>query len=750
MKRLTLIFLFSLFAFAGWGQKVVMNEGKVIRVDGKVIIQSYEIESSRIFAAMGTYPDKTRRRLIDNLVRGMKEDGEWSMLDFLHMYAAHAENSSLLNWINPGTFDATNISSTAFEINKGYTGDGVADYLNSNYNPLTQGVNYTQNDASFGVYINTNVTEDKFDFGYKIGAQFICLLSGYSGDKAYYRINDAVADYVVSTDSRGFWIASRTASNVKKLYKDKILVAEDVATSAPRQNQEVYTLCYNNGGSAASFSTKQVAVDFMGAGLTQTNVNNITDRINTYLEGIEAEMAEVINIKDSGASESETPENNYTYIQQTIDSEADSIVFGLAGESYTISQPLLFQSNKSYVFDAEIKIKDGTETLLTSDTSIGDALYSVADASDFNIGEYVGIWDDNSATGYDQKRATTGEIIDITGNNITIANTSNDGYEVSENATLGNIQNCVIMYRKENINIYGSGIINNNAANQSYIHPIWNDPVNEYQLAGCGMTIYDCDNVTINGDITFKNGCMHNLAITGQGSGGYKNTDITVKGITAQDVHEKNILVRFVTGGLFEDLTLKDALYEDGIIFYSGCVNIEANNINSENCGRGNFFWNSESNNNLIANNITTSGTGYGIYISAKNATISNITCSNPMLISRGYTVSDIVINNATFTGVVYDFVIRLTGAVDGITINNAVITGCTGIGIKTDDLVGGSLPIDVVFNDGGIYDHAGDKTSIQGGTDITFNNFEGLWMWLILLLIPNIRRKEEEFKIAA
>jgi len=30
MKRIALIFLFSLFAFAGWGQKIITNEGKVI------------------------------------------------------------------------------------------------------------------------------------------------------------------------------------------------------------------------------------------------------------------------------------------------------------------------------------------------------------------------------------------------------------------------------------------------------------------------------------------------------------------------------------------------------------------------------------------------------------------------------------------------------------------------------------------------------------------------------------------------
>ena len=43
---------------------------------------------------------------------GLKESG-------LHMYAAHAEDSSLLNWFNPGTFDGTTVNSPGFTINSG-------------------------------------------------------------------------------------------------------------------------------------------------------------------------------------------------------------------------------------------------------------------------------------------------------------------------------------------------------------------------------------------------------------------------------------------------------------------------------------------------------------------------------------------------------------------------------------------------------------------------------------------------------
>ena len=435
------------------------------------------------------------------------------------------------------------------------------------------------------------------------------------------------------------------------------------------------------------------------------------------------------NIKSYGATEVGTPAANFAFMQAAIDSSHRQVTFGKQGEVYVISQPLMLKSDCTYVFDCEIKIKDGVETLLTGNTIVGATVFPVASVVGFALGEYVGIWDSAAAMGYDQRRATVGKIIDITGLNITIDSISGDAYETTQAAKLGHVQNCVIAYRKENIKILGKGVINNNRDGQSYVHPTHTIGIVEYQLAGCGMTIYDCDYVEIDDTLLFKEAVQHNLAITGQGSGGYENTNITIKKLISQEAHEKNILCRYITGLVIEDIVVKDALFEDGIIFYSGVQNVTAKNIIATGNARGGFFWNSASNSNLVATGITTSGNGWGIYIQSKNAVISNVACGDACLIAAGYAVSNLEINNITFTNVnsIKGYVIRITGGVDGVTFNNAVINGCSVVGIKCDSLVGGVDPIDVVFNNGGIYNHTGAKTSIEAGTDIAFNNFEGL-----------------------
>lgn len=294
MKKLTTFFLIFLFALTLQGQKVLTYDGKVLTNDGKILIQNYVPESKIIFAAMGTTPDSDRKRLIDNFVRDLIDDGIWAKLDFLYILAAHAENSSLLNWINPGTFDATNVHVTAYEVDRGYTGDGANDYLNSNYNPNTDAINYLQDDASMGVYVRTDVAENNCDIGgYStiptISAQ---IFSRLAADGISTRINDAADLTPVNTDSRGFFIVTRTRANARRIYKNKISIGNDTQVSVGRPNIDIFILARNSNGSDGNHSIKQVSAAFAGSGMTQINVNNFHDRLETYLDALGAGVVE--------------------------------------------------------------------------------------------------------------------------------------------------------------------------------------------------------------------------------------------------------------------------------------------------------------------------------------------------------------------------------------------------------------------------------------------------------------------------
>ena len=291
MKKL--IFLFLLIPIIASGQITSKILPSLKPPSERIALAAYEAESEAIFAAMGTTPNDARKTLIDNLVKGLKDDGVWTLLDFFYLLAAHAENSSLLNWINPGTFDATNVSSTAFEVDRGYTGDGTADYLNSNYNPNTDGINYVLDDASFGVYVRTNVSEDAIDIGARDKTPPQALISLITrantwGVETWTRVNELSAMTVASTDSRGFYISTRTGTNQRDCYKNETNIISDNQVSVKLVDKEIYILCRNENGVPGYYSTKQIAAAFTGSGMTQTNVDNFTDRIETFMDAINA------------------------------------------------------------------------------------------------------------------------------------------------------------------------------------------------------------------------------------------------------------------------------------------------------------------------------------------------------------------------------------------------------------------------------------------------------------------------------
>ena len=74
-----------------------------------------------VYDAFTTKPSGADAALQNTMVTSLVGDGVWAKLDVLHIYAIQSgtESDTLINWLNPGTFDgtATNFSmSTGLEI----------------------------------------------------------------------------------------------------------------------------------------------------------------------------------------------------------------------------------------------------------------------------------------------------------------------------------------------------------------------------------------------------------------------------------------------------------------------------------------------------------------------------------------------------------------------------------------------------------------------------------------------------------
>ncbi len=225
----------------------------------------------------------------DTMVRVWIETGEWAEKDVIYVHAVHTNNNgeALPNWKNPGTNDATivlnggTMNFTAFE---GFqSSDGA--YVNYNWNPTDDGVNYVQDSSSVSAYIRTNVQEAGFDVSANAGiGGEIRLGTRWTSDLYLLKMNDNTDFGPANVDSRGFHHLTRTASNVRSIYKNKTLIGGDTVASINITNVDLFGLARNNSGSPDLPSTKQLSAVLFGGGMVQENVDNTTDPFETYMD----------------------------------------------------------------------------------------------------------------------------------------------------------------------------------------------------------------------------------------------------------------------------------------------------------------------------------------------------------------------------------------------------------------------------------------------------------------------------------
>ena len=122
--------------------------------DKQLFDSNFRILLDKVIAEGIALPTGVQQIAGDLLIRELKVAGVWDKLDVFYVFATDNSALATLNWIDPSAHRATLHSSTSFVAKKGFEGDGSSSYLSLNYNPSTDAVNYTQDNASIGVYTN--------------------------------------------------------------------------------------------------------------------------------------------------------------------------------------------------------------------------------------------------------------------------------------------------------------------------------------------------------------------------------------------------------------------------------------------------------------------------------------------------------------------------------------------------------------------------------------------------------------------
>jgi hypothetical protein len=229
-----------------------------------------------------------RQNTVNNLVVGLKADNIFTKLDRLWLFAAENTQSALVDL--KGLATATAVTSPTFTIDRGYTGNGTSSYINTNFNPVANGVNYIIDSACMGVWDST--TTDAAG-AVPIGINYFGHLAdgtiNFTDTNSYWRVNSSSATLVVAYPGPGFHIANRSATSASQLYYNGSSIDTDAGSSTLLPDTNFYVLARNSDSgtpTAGQFSPDQIAAAVFGGTLTGGEHANLYTRLRTYMTAV--------------------------------------------------------------------------------------------------------------------------------------------------------------------------------------------------------------------------------------------------------------------------------------------------------------------------------------------------------------------------------------------------------------------------------------------------------------------------------
>jgi hypothetical protein len=223
-----------------------------------------DADAQLIFDAFTTPPTDARKITINTCVLALKAAGVWSALDILYVLAAADAQAARINWKNPGVKTLTAVNAPAFAADRGYTGNGTSSRLDTAWVPSTDGVNFTQDNASMWIWSRTSGQSALYDQGNISGAFLSALKLRGTTDVLTAYLNDAGTNVSSVTDASGFFGVQRPAAASKKVWRNgsQIGTAGTATTGIPPTAQ------WGLGANGSGFSVREESALAWGASVS--------------------------------------------------------------------------------------------------------------------------------------------------------------------------------------------------------------------------------------------------------------------------------------------------------------------------------------------------------------------------------------------------------------------------------------------------------------------------------------------------
>ena len=236
--------------------------------------------SANSFITTAGITNTTQKNATNQLVLDLKNFSLFGLSNLVVYPMVGGSNSSTsYNLINPALFQISWVGGVVSSTD-GVQFNGVNSYGNTGFNPSVHG---SQNSHHQGFYSRTNLSAAEIEIGSTDAASGSYVATRFNGTN-FFRLNASSDISTANTNSQGFYIGNRTASNVVNGWKNgtKVITGATVSTGNP--NAVVFIGAWNNVPNPLIryYSNKQCAGATIGPGLTDTQAANLRTAMQTF------------------------------------------------------------------------------------------------------------------------------------------------------------------------------------------------------------------------------------------------------------------------------------------------------------------------------------------------------------------------------------------------------------------------------------------------------------------------------------
>jgi len=250
----------------------------------------YTNDLNTYITGLATKLSTTQKGLIDTFIKSLYSGFGISSLseafDAMYYLGNETSESSLRNLVKR-QFDATTVGNPTFTQYEGFKGDGLASYIDTNFNPSSDSVHYVLDDALIGVYSGTENTTGACDIGNKMDDNSaINQLYPYNGvDEVSIRVNMGVPGSLTSADdvTLGMMLAQRRGAATLDYYKNKSgVTVNGISTAIPDCNIGIGARITDT--TVDQFSDRQLAFGIIGKSLSVAHIGVLTDAFEVLMD----------------------------------------------------------------------------------------------------------------------------------------------------------------------------------------------------------------------------------------------------------------------------------------------------------------------------------------------------------------------------------------------------------------------------------------------------------------------------------